>query len=208
MLFLVDKAAGNQQRKRHVLVPGGFEAPIQPLLNVFPQRPAVRPHDHAAAHRRVVRQLRLQHQLVVPLRKILCACRKLFFGHACVVHSLSSEKSWRVNSKAYRTVHSVSMKGAIVGDQFGRPVRLARDLSNCRTGSLIGSRHFALRGKPGCSDGRGCPNLDKISQDRAMSGARRGLRVGANTITGKSLDWSCRWIVGCIPTFNFGFLDE
>src|SRR5881227_3434897 len=64
-------------------------APEQRLLNVFPQRPPVWPHDHAAAFRRVVRQLRLQHQLVVPLGKILCACRKLFVGHAAVCPVLS-----------------------------------------------------------------------------------------------------------------------
>ena len=36
MLFLVDEAAGNEQGKRDVLVPGGLEAAIQRLLHVFP----------------------------------------------------------------------------------------------------------------------------------------------------------------------------
>src|SRR5690606_3266284 len=38
---------------------------------VLPDRPAVRAHHHAAAHRRVVRQLRLQDELVVPLVEVL-----------------------------------------------------------------------------------------------------------------------------------------
>ena len=88
MFFLVDKAAGNQQRKRDVLVAGGFEAAVQRLLHVFPERPAVGPHDHAAAHRRVVGQLRLQYQLVVPLGKIFCAGRELFFSHAACLSVL------------------------------------------------------------------------------------------------------------------------
>jgi len=40
-------------------------------------------------HRRVISELRLQNQLVVPLGKILCASRKLFFGHAAVCPFLS-----------------------------------------------------------------------------------------------------------------------
>src|ERR1043166_3839398 len=84
MFFLLNKALWNEQRERHILVPGGLESRIQRLLNVFPQRPAIRPHNHAAAHRRIIRQLRLQHQLVVPFGKILRTCGKLFFGHAAL----------------------------------------------------------------------------------------------------------------------------
>ena len=40
------------------------------------------PHDHAAAHRRVIRQLRPQHQLVVPFREIFRTSRKLQIRHA------------------------------------------------------------------------------------------------------------------------------
>src|ERR1700691_2079937 len=95
MLFLVDKAPRNQQRKRDVLVPGSLETPIQRLLHVFPQRPAVRPHDHATAHRRIVRKLRFQDQLVVPLGKILCAGREFFFSHAAFRPFFSGEKNHR-----------------------------------------------------------------------------------------------------------------
>ena len=54
---------------------------VQRLLNVLPQRPAVRPDDHAAAHRRVIGQLGFQNQLVVPLRKIFRARGKFLFRH-------------------------------------------------------------------------------------------------------------------------------
>src|SRR5258708_6523910 len=89
MFFFVDETAWDQQRKRHVLMAGGLKPAIEGLLNVLPQRPAIGPHDHAAANRRVIGKLRLQHQLVVPLRKILCAGRKLLFGHAAVCPFLS-----------------------------------------------------------------------------------------------------------------------
>src|SRR5437763_15550262 len=84
MSFFFDKTFWDQQRKRYVLMAGGFESSIKRLLNIFPQRPAVGPHYHAAAHRRIIGQLRLQYQLVVPLGKILCSCRKFFFSHAAL----------------------------------------------------------------------------------------------------------------------------
>src|ERR1700686_433965 len=54
MFFFVDEAARDQERKGYVLVTGGLEATVQGLLDVFPERPAVGTHDHAAAHGRVV----------------------------------------------------------------------------------------------------------------------------------------------------------
>ena len=68
--FLIDKTARNQHRKRRVDVPRSLEPPVQLRRNVLPQRPAVRPHNHAPAHRRIIRQFRPRHQLVVPLREI------------------------------------------------------------------------------------------------------------------------------------------
>ena len=67
--FLVDETAGNQQRKCGVDVPRGLEAAIEGSGNVLPQGPAVGTHDHAAANRRVIRELGTQYQLVVPLEK-------------------------------------------------------------------------------------------------------------------------------------------
>ena len=69
------KLPRNQQRKGRVHVAGGLEAAVERRGNVFPERPAVGPHDHAAAHRRVIRQFRAQNQLVVPLRVTLGACQ-------------------------------------------------------------------------------------------------------------------------------------
>ena len=78
--FLFDEAARNQQGKRGVDVAGGLEALVERLLDVFPQRPAVRAHDHAAAHRRVVGQFRFQDELVVPFGKIFGARGQLLIG--------------------------------------------------------------------------------------------------------------------------------
>src|SRR5215472_19237896 len=89
MLFLVNKAAWNQQRKRHILMAGSLKPPVEGLLHILPKRPAIGPDNHAAAHWCVVRKLRLQHQLVVPLREILCASREFFVGHAFLCPVLS-----------------------------------------------------------------------------------------------------------------------
>src|SRR5258708_1061865 len=75
VLLFIDETAGNEQRKRHVLVPRSLEAAVQRLLNVLPQCPAVRAHDHAAAHGRVIGKLRLQNELVVPFGEI-CGARR------------------------------------------------------------------------------------------------------------------------------------
>ena len=80
-LLLLDEAARNQQRKSRVDVAGGLEAAIERLLDVFPERPAVGPHDHAAAHRSVVSQLGAQNELVVPLGEVFGARRQLLIGH-------------------------------------------------------------------------------------------------------------------------------
>ena len=74
-LLFFDEALRNQQRKRGVHVAGGLEAVVERLLNVFPQRPAVGPHDHAAAHGRVVGQLGLQDELVIPFGEVFGARR-------------------------------------------------------------------------------------------------------------------------------------
>ena len=84
MLFFIYEAARNEHGERDVLVAGGFEATVERLSDVFPQRPAVRTHDHTAAHRGVVGKLSFQDELVVPLREIFCAGRELFFSHAAV----------------------------------------------------------------------------------------------------------------------------
>ena len=101
MLLFFDEALWDEQGKRDVLMAGRLEAAVERALNVFPQRPAVRADDHAATHRRVVRQLSFQNQLVVPLGKILCPCRKLFFGHSLrTLRLLCSKKNYSAYRKA------------------------------------------------------------------------------------------------------------
>jgi len=73
MLFFLDKALRNEQRKGDILMAGGLETAVECLLNVFPERPAVGTHDHAAADRSVIGELRFQDQLVVPLGEIFPA---------------------------------------------------------------------------------------------------------------------------------------
>ena len=89
MLFFVDEAAWNEHRKCHILMAGGLKTAVEGLLDVLPERPAVRPNDHAAANRRVVGELRFQDELVVPFGKVLRAGGELFFGHAEVYPFLS-----------------------------------------------------------------------------------------------------------------------
>src|SRR2546428_9818631 len=101
MLLFFDEALWDEQGKRDVLMAGRLEAAVERALNVFPQRPAVRADNHAAAHWRIVRQLRFQNQLVVPLGKILCPCRKLFFGHSLrTLRLLCSKKNYSAYRKA------------------------------------------------------------------------------------------------------------
>ena len=88
-LFLLDEASRDQQRKRSVHVPGGLEPLIERRRDVFPQRPAVRPHDHAAAHRRVVRELSPQDELVVPFREILRPRRQLQVRHSSPLYRIA-----------------------------------------------------------------------------------------------------------------------
>src|SRR5580658_5349075 len=91
MRFLaLNKALRNQKWKGGIQMPGGFESPVQHQSDVFPKRPTVRPHNHAAADRRVIRQLRPQNELVVPLRKIFSTRRKFLVRHAYAQSLLNS----------------------------------------------------------------------------------------------------------------------
>ncbi len=74
---------GDEQREIGVLVSGGFEAPVELRHDELPDRIAVWPHDDAAAHGRVVGELRLETDLRVPLREVVGFARyalDLFFG--------------------------------------------------------------------------------------------------------------------------------
>jgi len=68
-LFL-QKALRDEQREIRVLVAGRLETAIQAALDAFPQLVAVRLDDHAAAHRRIVGQVGLLHDIGIPLGEI------------------------------------------------------------------------------------------------------------------------------------------
>jgi hypothetical protein len=70
LLLLLEKRLRDEERKRGVLHTQLLKTRIELALDPFPHRPAVRPNHHAAAHRRVVGELRTEHELVVPLREV------------------------------------------------------------------------------------------------------------------------------------------
>src|SRR2546430_8595307 len=71
--FPREKALGDEQREVGVLVACRLEHGIQGGLHQLPHAVAVRPDHHAAAYRRVVRQLGLHDDVVVPLAEVLGA---------------------------------------------------------------------------------------------------------------------------------------
>ena len=77
----VDEVARDEHWKAGVQMARGFEAPVQRLLHVFPQRPAVGLDDHCAAHRAIVGKVGAQHKCVVPLVEIFAARDELVFSH-------------------------------------------------------------------------------------------------------------------------------
>ena len=60
---------------------GLLEAPVERLLDIFPERPAIRAHDHAAAYRGIIGQLGALDDLVVPFGEINILWGEFFFGH-------------------------------------------------------------------------------------------------------------------------------
>src|SRR5436305_13750628 len=67
LCFFLDKTAWNEQREVGIDNPGFFEPRIHKLLNILPDCIAIGSNDHAAAHRRIVSQLRPAYYLVIPL---------------------------------------------------------------------------------------------------------------------------------------------
>ena len=84
-LLLLDEAQRDQEREVRVLVARGLEHVVQSSLHVFPDRVAPRPDHHAPLDRRVIGELRPEHQLVVPRREVLSAGGQLLI----VRHGLS-----------------------------------------------------------------------------------------------------------------------
>ena len=80
-LLFFEEGHGDEQREGGVDVAGLLEAPVERLLDVFPQRPAIGAHDHAAAHRGIIGHLGFQHDLVVPFGEVFTAGGEFFFCH-------------------------------------------------------------------------------------------------------------------------------
>mgnify|MGYP003693733085 CR=1 FL=1 len=73
----LEQRFGNQHRKVGVLVAGGLDPVVEQPLHVLPQRVAVRADRHAAAHRRVIGELRLADHLGVPAREVVALVGQL-----------------------------------------------------------------------------------------------------------------------------------
>ena len=84
-LLLLDEAQRDQEREVRVLVARGLEHVVQGSLHVFPDRVTPWPDDHTSLDRRVIGELRPEHQLIVPGGEILVAGGQLFI----VRHGLS-----------------------------------------------------------------------------------------------------------------------
>ena len=70
LAFLPEKALGDQNGHRHILMAGLFEFAVHDLLDVFPDRIAVGTQNGEALYRSVLHQLGLAADVGVPLSKI------------------------------------------------------------------------------------------------------------------------------------------
>ena len=84
-LFLGQEAQGDEEREVGVHVPRGLEAVVELALHLLPDAVAVRADDHAAAHGRVLGQLRLLDDVLVPLPVVLFAAGDAVHGLAFVL---------------------------------------------------------------------------------------------------------------------------
>src|SRR5437763_16010231 len=71
LCFFLDKTTRNEQWEVGIEDARFLEPGIHEPLNMLPDGIAVRPDNHAAAHRSIVSQFCLTHYLVIPLRKII-----------------------------------------------------------------------------------------------------------------------------------------
>src|SRR5690606_34119568 len=83
-----------------VLVTGRLKAAVQPALHTFPQLVAVGLDDHAAAHRRIVRQVSLLHNIGIPAGKVFALRGDALLGHdRLLLHALAGAELLRESSK-------------------------------------------------------------------------------------------------------------
>ena len=73
--FLLEKTERDEERKVCIHMPGGLEHDIELTLHVFPDPPAPRLDDHAAADVRIFGQVSGFDHLLIPLGKVVGAGR-------------------------------------------------------------------------------------------------------------------------------------
>ena len=66
-----EETLGDEKREVSVLDAGFLEHPVQDALHLFPDSVAVGLDDHAAAHGRLLGQIGLDYEVVIPLRVVL-----------------------------------------------------------------------------------------------------------------------------------------
>src|SRR5260221_6441305 len=94
-----------------------IEARVKPILDILPQRVAVGLDDHAAAHGRVIRQVRALDKFVIPLRVIFTARGETLRRHAnslalqlTVRLSVYSERGQNNRLSEDSLIHSQSLR--------------------------------------------------------------------------------------------------
>ncbi len=132
--FLLQQRLGHEQREVDVAVAGALDVPVQLVAHRFPDGVAVRPDDHAAAHRGVVRQLRLEDHVVVPAGEVLRlagdAADETGLGHA---RSGSPVGRGRYRNAGSRTSGAVQMRIARdVDDSMSVAAGSSRQAARCR----------------------------------------------------------------------------
>src|SRR5258708_39011943 len=80
--FFFEETFRDEQGEIGVLMACFLEAIIQLILDILPQRVAVGLYDHAAAHGRIIRQVRALDKFVIPLRVIFTAGGESLRRHA------------------------------------------------------------------------------------------------------------------------------
>ena len=73
--FLLEERQRDEQREVRVHVARRLEHVVEGALHVLPERVAPRPDDHAAAHGRVLGEVRAGDDLLVPLGVVFVARR-------------------------------------------------------------------------------------------------------------------------------------
>src|SRR5438093_435457 len=79
ILLALEEALRNEEWEIGVLMTRRLEHVIEGALHSLPDTVAIGTNHHAAAHRRVVGELRAQDDLVVPGAEVLGASRQLLF---------------------------------------------------------------------------------------------------------------------------------